>query len=167
MKYFAQAVAYAVFAAIIGLFSIWPRYSMLAPDEAIISVSFSHAGTLIGECRQLSQEELNELPPNMRRPVECPRTRHALHFVLHLDEQQVFATTAAPSGIWQDGKSTIYRRLTVAAGRHSLGVGMNDAGGAGEGDVHVQRDVNLEPGQNLVIRFDSTIRHFIFDGDAE
>ena len=41
--------------------------------QAMVSVSFSHAGQRIQECRILTQEELNKLPPNMRKPEDCPR----------------------------------------------------------------------------------------------
>ena len=73
MKILYQAIAYAAFVTVVATFSVWPSLRLLGADEALLSVSFSHAAERIGECRRLSQEELNELPPNMRRPDECPR----------------------------------------------------------------------------------------------
>jgi hypothetical protein len=73
MRFAGQALAYLLFAALVGVFSVWPKFRLLQPSEALISLTFSHAGQRVGECRQLSQQELNELPPSMRRPADCPR----------------------------------------------------------------------------------------------
>ena len=107
MKAIGQIVFFAAFAAVVGLLSIWPSYHVLGPQEALVSVTFSHAGERIGECRKLSQEELNKLAPNMRKPNVCPRERHPLYIELRADDRLVFAQTLSPSGLWNDGKSNI------------------------------------------------------------
>ncbi|MGL6112636.1 MAG: hypothetical protein ACRC2B_21285, partial [Rubrivivax sp.] len=70
-----QAVLYALFALFIGVFSRWPTYHHLGPDQALIKLSFTHTGKPVGDCRPLSKDELAKLPPNMRSPVKCPRER--------------------------------------------------------------------------------------------
>ena len=40
MKYVSQIVAYALFAVVVGLFSVWPRYALLDPQKAIVSLAF-------------------------------------------------------------------------------------------------------------------------------
>ena len=77
MKYVGQLIAYAAFFALIALLSVHPELRLLGDDEAIISLSFSHAGQRVGECTRLSQEELMALPPNMRKPVDAVAVRHA------------------------------------------------------------------------------------------
>jgi hypothetical protein len=68
MKLVGQVVLYAAFFALLGVLSVRPRLHLMADDEAIVSISFSHAAKRVGECRRLSQEELMALPPNMRKP---------------------------------------------------------------------------------------------------
>lgn len=161
MKMVVQFMAYAVFAAFVGLLSVWPRYQLLAPELAVVSLTISHAGQRVGECRRLTQEELNELPPNMRKPSECPRERHPIMVELRADGEVIYRQTALPSGFWSDGKASIYQRMRMPSGEHSLFIGMNDSGGEQfdfESSVH-QR---LSPGQNLIIDFDDQQQAFIF-----
>lgn len=160
MKILARVVAYTAFAAVTALFSIWPQYRMMDSSEALVSLTFSHAGQRVGECRKLTQEELNELPPNMRKPEECPRARHPLYLLLKIDQQPVYEAVLHPSGLWADGKSDVYQRLQVRAGRRKLWVGMRDSGRA-SGFDHVQETVrDISPGSNVIIGFDELNRRF-------
>ncbi len=161
MKYLSQFVAYAAFAAVLGVLSVWPEYRLLPPEKAVISLTISHAGQRIGECRRLTQEELNELPPNMRKPTECPRERHPIMVELRADGKVVYRVTALPSGLWSDGKASVYQRLQMPAGEHEFFVGMNDSGGD-EFDFKLSVNLKLSPGQNLVIDFDELQQAFVF-----
>ena len=62
-----EALAYGVLTLVIGALSVWPKYRLLADSQAIVSLTFSHAGMRKEACRRLTQEELNSLPPNMRK----------------------------------------------------------------------------------------------------
>ena len=161
-RYLGQFLTYAVFAAGIGLFSVWPEYRMLQRDEALVSITFSHAAERVGECRQLTQEELDELPPNMRRPSSCPRERHPMYLELRADDEVIFSTTLLPSGLWSDGKANVYSRTSVRAGSYQLFIGMNDSGGTGTFDYELDAAVDIAPGQNLVVDFDDLSKSFIF-----
>ena len=163
MKYVGQAIAYALFAAVVGLLSIWPRYSMLDSQQAILSLSLSHAGERVGECRQLSQEELNELPPNMRKPSDCPRERHPVFVVLSLGEQLLYTGTLQPSGLWKDGKANVYQRVTIDSGRHKVIVGMNDKGRGPELSHRAVFEIDVLPGQNRVVTFDGLSGQFVMN----
>jgi hypothetical protein len=158
-----QLVAYGLFFAVVGAFSVWPEYRLLAEQEAIVSLTFSHAAQRVEECRRLTQEELNALPPNMRKPDECPRERHEIYVEMHLDERLVSSETALPSGLWNDGKGNVYRRVTVDAGDYVLFVGMNDSGSGDGFDYIERRDVSLAPGQNLVVSFDDILQKFVIE----
>jgi len=160
MRLLIEISMYALFMVAIGALSVWPNYELVENDRAIISMVFSHAGQRIGECRKLSQDELNKLPPNMRKPADCPRERHPLRIELRGGDTALYRATLFPSGIWSDGKASVYRRVEVQAGAHELFVGMNDSG-TEDFDYSSSVSVNLEPGRNLVIQFDEEIQQFL------
>lgn len=155
MKTIGQLVAYAAFFVVVAILSIRPELRLMADDEAIVAISFSHAAKRVGECRRLSQAELMALPPNMRRPDDCPRERHPLRIVLIMDGQTLYQATLPPTGIWADGKSTVYRRIRVAAGVHDFSIYMNDSGRPESFDFEDSSTISLLPGQNLVFYFDA------------
>lgn len=161
MKVLAEVLMYAVFIVVIGVLSVWPPYELIEDDRAIISLVFSHAGDRIAECRILSQEELNKLPPNMRKPSDCPRERHPVRVELRSGDMTLYRDTLLPSGIWSDGKASVYKRVEVQAGRHEVFVGINDSGGSDDFDSTDAAVVNLGPGRNLVIQFDEETEQFL------
>ncbi len=160
MKLIVEIGMYGLFIVVVGLFSVWPVYELVDEDLAIVSLVFSHAGDRIGECRQLSQEELNKLPPNMRKPADCPRERYPVRIELQSGGVELYEATMLPSGIWSDGKSSIYQRIEVPAGEHEMFVGMNDSGSEGF-DYTRALNIDLEAGRNLVIQFDEEAQQFL------
>ena len=98
----------------------------------------------------------------MRMPIDCPRQRHPVDVSFSIDGDPRYQISAAPSGMWEDGESSIYQRLILEAGEHSLFIGMRDSG-PGEGfDFELQKTMNLQPGQHVVVEFDQTQQEFIF-----
>ena len=162
MKYVGQIVAYAVFLSLLGVLSLRPQLQLMADNEAIVSASFSHAAKRVGECRKLSQEELMALPPNMRKPDDCPRERHPLQIELQMDDQTLYQETLPPTGLWSDGKSTAYQRIRVASGTHDFSVRMNDSGTSGSFDFEKSSTLTLLSGQNLVVYFDADSQQLRF-----
>jgi hypothetical protein len=159
----AQGIAYGLFITVVGAFSVWPGYRLLDEQEAIVSLTFSHAAQRVEECRRLTQEELNALPPNMRKPDECPRERHQVHVDMRFDGQLVYSETVPPSGMWKDGKVNVYQRTTTEAGNYALFIGMNDSGSDDGYDYERRQDVTILPGQNLVITFDNMQKKFVIE----
>ncbi len=155
-----MVLAFALFGFAVSVFSSWPDVQLLQPQQAVVSLTFSHAGKRIGECRQLSQEELNKLPPNMRKPADCPRERWPVRVVFRAGDELLLQRTLPPSGIWNDGESTIYARFALPAGQHRLFIGLNDSGASGELDYQLQQEVELFPQQHVVIGFDSNRHEF-------
>ena len=153
MKRVWEILAYMAFASVVGLLSAWPRYQLVPEDDAIVSLAFSHAAERIGECRRLTQAELDKLPPNMRKPDECPRERHPIRLLLRSDEAVLYAATLPPSGIWADGKANVYERIYVRAGTHTLSVGMNDSGNGQGFDYELTKTLEIGPGRNVLVRF--------------
>ena len=157
-----QVIAYSLFAVVVGFFATRPAYTHLNPSEASIKLSFSHAGAHVEECRRLTQEELNRLPPNMRRPTECPRARVPLLVELELDGQRLYRDELPPSGLSSDGASTAYRKFPVAAGRHHLVARLRDSRRTEGFDYEQSADVMLQPRQNFVIDFRPELGGFLF-----
>jgi hypothetical protein len=162
LRYLAQALLYVPLMAIIGYFSTSPAYHHLAPGQALIRLSISHAAQRKAECRERTPEELAKLSPNMRAPLDCPRERAPVMVELDLDGQRVVQAVAPPSGLTRDGASTIYRRLPVAAGTHHIVARLKDHVG---GDFNYVREAELElrPGRVLVIDFHAAKGGFEFE----
>jgi hypothetical protein len=160
MKLFREILAWVFFSAVVGLLSVWPRYNLVDEGNAIITIAFAHAAQRVGECRILTQEELNTLPPNMRKPADCPRERHVVRFELHSGNDVLYEDVLMPSGIWSDGKANIYRRVAVAAGKHEIFIGMNDSGDETGFDYETRHSMNIATGSNVVIRFDPETQQF-------
>jgi len=148
-----QVVLYAAFAGFIGVFSSHPIYRHLAADEALLKLSFNHAGQLAHECRRRTAEELAKLAPNMRAVLDCPRERSPITVELGWDGQLLAKRVAKPSGIAGDGPSTLYERIVVPAGWHELSVKFNDNARAPGFNYTREERVHLEPGQILVVDF--------------
>ena len=157
----AQAVLYAAFVAVVGYFSTSPAYVHLAPGEAVVKLSVSHAGERKEACRTRTAAELAKLAPNMRSPTVCPRERVPVHIVVAVDGATVFDVVAPPTGFARDGASNVYRRLTVPAGHHHVRAELADTP---DGRVRYSSDadVDLAPGRLLVIDFDSEAGGFVF-----
>jgi len=150
-----QALLYALFALAIGVFSRWPTYQHLGPDQALIKLSFTHTGKPVGDCRPLSADELAKLPPNMRAPMKCPRERSPVTVEVDIGGVPVLKRVAAPSGLSRDGASAMYHRLQVAAGEQRIAVRLNDDARQA-GFTHQREEVvTLAPAQILVIDFDA------------
>jgi hypothetical protein len=157
-----QAIAYAIFAGVIAYFATSPAYTHLDPGLALIKLSFSHAGQHKGECRQLSPEELAKLPPNMRRPLDCPRERLPLQVEIVLDGELLYRGELPPSGLAGDGASMAYSKFPVAPGRHHLAARLRDSDRPAGYDYEKEAEITLHPRQNFVIDFRPSLGGFLF-----
>ena len=161
-KYIGQAIAYALFAVVIGYFATQPAYTYFAPDKAQIKLSFGHAGEHETECRQLTQEELNQLAPNMRRPIDCPRRRVPVLIELELDGELLYRKELPPSGLAGDGVSTAYKTFAVDPGQHQLVARLRDSRRSEGFDHEMASEITLSPQQNFVIDFRPAMGGFLF-----
>ena len=163
VRYFTQAVLYAAFVSVIGYFSTAPRYRHLPPDEALVKLSFSHAGARKEPCHERTPEELAKLAPNMRAQTVCPRERVPVTVEVALDGAPLFRIVAPPSGLARDGASTAYRRVPVPAGKHRIAARLSDVPD-GEFNHRAETTVDVAPGHVLVIDFDAAKGGFVFRG---
>lgn len=155
IQWLGQVLLYGLFALAIGVFSQWPIYQPLAADQAVIKVSVVRLGQPVGECRHLTDEELAELPPNMRNPIQCPRERAPLTMQVHLNDELVLERVAHPGGLSKDGAAAIYERFTVGAGEHHIRVHFSDDIRPGARAYEHESSITLDPGQVLVIDFNA------------
>ena len=152
LGWLAQALLYGLFALFIGVFSSWPPYRHLASDQALIKLSFNHQGKPVSECRRATEQELAKLPPNMRAPLDCPRERSPVRVTVALDGRLLLDETLPPTGVARDGAASLYRRIAVPAGRHSLRVTLDDDLRRPGEDARAQT-VDLADGQVLTIDY--------------
>lgn len=157
----AQLALYVPLMALIGTFSTEPRFSTLAPDEALLRLSFIHAAERKEACRQRSPEELARLAPNMRAALDCPRERAVLLVELEIDGAIALRREVPPSGVQRDGNATVYHRLPLPAGRHRIVARLRDRPGQG---FNYQRAeiIELAPGAALLIDFSKAKGGFVF-----
>lgn len=137
----------------LGFLSARPEVVLRGENEAVVTLTFSHAGRPLQECRKQTPEELAKLPPNMRRPVDCARGRWPVYIELELDGRQVFAGTEEPAGLWNDGPSSLFERFPVPAGPRQAVVRLRDSGRESGFDYSATASLDLRPGQNLVVEF--------------
>lgn len=161
LSYALQAVCYAAFVAVVGYFSTSPPYVHLPAGQALVKLSFQHAGERKEACHERTPEELAKLAPNMRAASVCPRERVPVEVQVEMDGKPLFAVVARPSGLAQDGASTVYRRVAVPAGAHRIVARLKDAPVGGFGYT-VERTIDLAPGRVLVIDFDKKDGGFVF-----
>lgn len=154
------AVTTLLFAATAWL-SFNPEYRQIPADAAVVKLSFSHGSDRSASCRKRTPEELNKLPPNMRRPLDCPRERGPVYSELFIDSAAVFAASLAPSGISRDGPSRVYQRFVVPAGKHVLLARMRDTPRVEGFDHSTEKTVELAPGQSLAIDFRPELGGFV------
>ncbi len=161
-RYSRQTLLYGLFALAIGYFASAPAVISLPADQALIKVSFSHAGRTVGECRQRSAAELAGLPPNMRAPVECPRERSPVTFELELDGRTIYRAELPPTGLARDGASSVYRRFPVDAGRHVLRARLKDDVRLDDFNHERAAEIALSAVQVFVVDFNLHAGGFIF-----
>lgn len=156
------------FAVILALFSgvaalaDWPAYRQIPEGTGVITMTFVHGANRKIDCRRRTPEEIAKLPPNMRRPDDCPRGRRPLYVELDIGGRTAYAAVLKPTGIAGDGPSRVYERFVLPAGSYDIAVRMRDSPRK-EGFDHERRErVALAASQNLVIDFRSETGEFVF-----
>ncbi len=157
-----QIVSFILFGLMLGYFSNSPSYTYHDSEMALIMVSFSHASERKEECRKFTQEELNTLAPNMRRPMDCPRERVPLYVDVMLDGENLLSKSYNPTGLAKDGSASIYERISVKPGEHQLIVKLRDSGREEGYDYESDTVINIEPKEIFVIDFRKDLGGFYF-----
>lgn len=156
LRYLLQGINYAVFMALVWYFSAAPAIRLIEPDEAVLTIAFAHAGQLREACRRLTQEELNELAPNMRRLEDCPRERSPVTIEALLNGELVYSDVLYPPGLFDDGGVDVYYSTRIPAGDHLLTLRMNDSVRILDFKHALEKRVKVAPAEVLLIGFDKT-----------
>jgi hypothetical protein len=153
MRTAAQIAVMTALTAAVAQLADWPLYHRIPPHSAVLKLSFTHGSNREAECRRRTPEELAKLPPNMRKPLECPRTRAPVYVELDVDGQTIYRASLPPSGLSGDGPSRVYKRFLLPAGAHTVAVRMRDRARS-EGFDHAKSgEVVLAAGANFVVDF--------------
>jgi hypothetical protein len=155
LRYLLQAFNYAIFMGLVWYFASAPAVRLIAADEARLTIAFAHAGQLREPCRRLSQEELNQLAPNMRKLDDCPRERSPVIIEADLDGEPVYHASLEPPGLFGDGGVDVFYSAKIAAGEHRLSLKMNDSVRVEGFNHEFNQPVSVAPGQILLIGFDN------------
>ena len=162
LAYALQLILYAAFAAAIGYFATLPAYTYGDPDAATIKVSVSHAAARVRPCVKLTPEEMAQMAPNMRRAEVCERLRLPVRLELDIDGAAVLRIEAPPSGLWGDGPASIYERLDLAPGTHTVSIRLRDTARTEGWDYVANEDLLVERGRYLTITFNAERGGFEF-----
>ena len=148
-----QVLAYGLFAGGVAYLSASPVYEHLPPGQALLRLSISHPGQLVGECRRLTTQEVARLPPNMRQIEICPRERSPLRVRVELDGAPLYDEVLEPKGLTRDGAASAYRTFPVSAGAHRIRALIRDTVRIQGFNYERAAEVELRPGQVLTIDF--------------
>ncbi|MEO5352415.1 MAG: hypothetical protein H7835_04295 [Magnetococcus sp. XQGC-1] len=159
VRYLLQGFCYAAFCGVVYYFSTSPVYQYLGAGEAEILVAFKHPTQRREACHQRTAEELQQLPPNMRRAQDCPRERAPLVLDIALDGRSVLHKEFVSPGIHRDGSIFVYAKFFIPAGAHQLQMQMRDSVREGY-DYRLERRFDFQPGQMLVVGFDENASDF-------
>jgi len=151
----AMAIVLGLISGMTALLAAELPWRQLGASESVVRLSIRHVTSPKVACKPLTPQQLAELKPNMRRPVDCPRERWPITVELERDGRLLYRGTHEPSGLWNDGVATMHRAFAVPAGPQSIVVRMRDSGREAGFD-HVRSDtIDLQPGQNFVIEFET------------
>ncbi len=160
-QYAGQAFVYLIFAAFLGYFASAPVYNHFPADKALIKLSLAHGAAREGGCRRRTKEELQKMPPNMRRPMDCPRQRLPVLIEFELDGETLYSASVPPTGLSGDGPSRIYQRFAVTAGKHEIVARLRDSDRTEGFDYEKRATIELKAQQSLAVDFRQEMGGFL------
>ncbi len=159
VRYLAQAVFYALFFMPLAYLSHSPRYHPMAGHMAVLKVAVRHPGAVIGECTTVAGAGHGMRPSSITQSIEvCPRERSPLQLELTLDGKVLYRATVPPSGLYNDGISSMYQRFEIPTGPHHLRIQMNDDVAVDGYNWQLRQNIDLQPAQVLVASFKEGFR---------
>jgi len=162
-RYLGQGFAYFLFIAFIGYFSSMPSYTNMAADQALIKLTFTHAGKRVNPFKDTrSKEEMAALPPQLRARKHS-RERSPLTIEFEIDGKILYQAEILPRGMSRDLPSPIYQRFTVPAGKHHFSIRMRDDVRQQGFNFSAEKTIDLAPLHTLIIDFDNIRKQFVFE----
>jgi len=162
-RYLGQGLSYSLFIAFIGYFSSMPSYTNVPEDQALIKLTFTHAGKRVKPFKDTrSKKDLAKLSPQLRFKKHS-RKRFPLRVKFEMDGKIVYQAEIPPRGLSHDLPSPVYQRFTVPAGKHHFRVSMGDDAHHKGFNYTSEKTVKLAPLHTLIIDFDNTRKQFVFE----
>lgn len=153
-----QVVAWSVFLGVTGVFAQWPTFSPLPPGHGQLTLSMAHLTERLEPCVELTPEELAALPPNMRMPERCPRTRAHAVIELWVDGELLLRDAVRPTGLARGGRSYLQAHWGLPAGDYLLELRLRDSPREVGFDKVQHLELSLSAGESVLLN--------LGDGDA-
>lgn len=144
-------VVSSTFALLVTAFSQWPAFAPVPPGHAELRISMAHRAKRREQCRQLTEEERQALPPTRRVTEVCERGRAHTHLKVMLNDQVLVDETVRPSGLHRDGRAYYQSFMPLVAGDHLLRLTLQDGEPDGEPTLELHHHVTLSPGDALLL----------------
>ena len=164
LRWGGQAVIYVGMALWLGYFANMPVYTHLDPELALIKLSVIHSAKRKSECRKRTQEELDAMNPNMRKPYDCPRERLPIHLELLLDGELIYDEVLQAAGLSKGSQTRAYQRIPATSGEHDLVVRMVDSARTEGYDYMKAAKIRLSAGVIFVVDFRAEAGGFLLRG---
>jgi hypothetical protein len=159
----AAALAAGSAAALAGLSQV--SWTPEPGPEAMVRLSWRARGERVEVCRDLSAEELAQLPQHMRRERICEGTTAEYRLRVGVDGDRLVDERVQGSGEVQTRPLFVYRELVLAPGEHRLEVELervgtteaedDDSAGEEDGDAPARGGESAVPRR---LAFERTIR---------
>jgi ferredoxin/coenzyme F420-reducing hydrogenase delta subunit len=132
-------------------------YAPPQPSEPELVVTFKLSGATGDSCVPIPTKVLETTPIHMRREEVCDRRRKPVRLWVAIDDEPILTEAYAPRGLRGTGQSIAIARVPMVPGRHHVAVAIDDGIEGGEWRHRDARDVAVDPGQRLVVRFDRDV----------
>ncbi|MDZ7684007.1 MAG: hypothetical protein U5O39_02205 [Gammaproteobacteria bacterium] len=137
----------------IGYFSRLPAVTVHEANETSIKLVIRYSGKRLGECTPISAAAQEDVQPNMRQAMSCPRGKSPLLARLVVNGETRFEDTIKPSGLHNDGVIAAYQRIPIEAGLTTLHLGIRDDERI-DGFTHeLTRDLRVPANKIVTIHF--------------
>lgn len=103
-------------------------------DDAVLRLSWRVRGIRVRECRTLTPEELDALPPHMRRPEVCEGRIAPYRLRVRVDGRVLTDTLVHAAGAREDRPLYVFREFRVVPGVHRVDLLFVREAGQGEGE---------------------------------
>lgn len=151
VRIIGQALFWAAAMLLVVAMAHRPTVRPLPPGNAELKLSMAHLTQRLSPCRQLSEEERAQLPPNMRAFEVCERERAPAVLEILLDGAPLFAETVRPAGSHSDGRAYLHRTWPLPAGDYILELRLRDTPRLEGFDQQARFSLTLEPGVSALL----------------
>jgi len=139
--------------ALLGALSRVP-YQADRSTNATLRLAWRTRGVRVEECRQVSAEELEKLPPHMRRSEICEGRLLPYQLRVLVDGDTLFDQEIRPAGAREDRPLFVFEDFPLEPGTHSVTVSFerDSLDDEHEGDAIVPERLTLERDIDFVAR---------------